>query len=252
MPRQARKYSKSGIYHIMVRGINKQNIFEEDEDRERFIKTLKYYKEISKYEIYAYCLMTNHVHLLIRETMEPISLIMQRINGSYGIWYNTKYERCGYLFQGRFKSEPVEDKRYFQTVFRYIHQNPLKANLVKDIKGWKWSSLNEYYDKVSFIDTDYVLDMFSEDKESALEKVKHYLSEANEDTCMEYEEKRKLTDEEIINFFIKLGIKNISELQQSEKLKRDDIIKKVKAIKGVTVRQLARITGISRSVIGRM
>lgn len=252
MPRQARKHSQSGIYHIMIRGINKQNIFEEDEDRERLIKTIKYYKAISKYEIYAYCLMNNHVHLLIKEVTEPISLIMKRINGSYGLWYNQKYERCGYLFQGRFRSEPVEDNRYFYTVFRYIHQNPLKANLVNDIRAWKWSSYNEYFEKASFIDTDFVLDMFSKNRNKAPEMIKRYLNEANEDNCLEYEEKRKVSDEEVKFLFMKLGIKNLSELQQSEKQERDDAIKKVKAIKGVTIRQLARITGVSKSVIGRL
>ena len=252
MPRQARKQSQSGIYHIMIRGINRQSIFEEDEDKERFIKTIKYYKAISKYEIYAYCLMNNHVHLLIKEVIEPISLVMQRINGSYGIWYNQKYERCGYLFQGRFRSEPVEDDRYFNTVFRYIHQNPLKANLVKDIKVWKWSSFNEYFKKASFIDTHIILEMFSNNKSRALENIKHFLSETNEDNCLEYVETRKLSDEEVKILFMKLGVKNISELQKSEKLKRDDAIKKVKAINGVTIRQLARITGVSKSVIGRL
>lgn len=76
MPRQARELSQSGIYHIMIRGINRQNIFEDDEDRERLINTIKYYKTISQFELYAYCLMNNHVHLLIKEVIEPISVIM--------------------------------------------------------------------------------------------------------------------------------------------------------------------------------
>ncbi|WP_164880409.1 NAD-dependent epimerase/dehydratase family protein [Clostridium manihotivorum] len=82
---------------------------QDDEDRKGLIDTLEYYKSISQFEIYAYCLMRNHVHLLIKEVEEPISKIMKRINVSYSIWYNKRYERYGYLFQDRFKSEPVDD-----------------------------------------------------------------------------------------------------------------------------------------------
>lgn len=105
MPRQARERSRSGIYHIMLRGINRQNIFEEDEDRQRFIETLKYYKAISGYRLYGYCLMNNHIHLLMGENGESMSLGIKRISSSYVYWYNQKYNRCGHLFQERFKSD---------------------------------------------------------------------------------------------------------------------------------------------------
>jgi REP element-mobilizing transposase RayT len=117
----------------MIRGINRQAIFEDDEDRIRFIDTLREYKDISKYEIYGYCLMDNHIHLLIKEIDESISLIIKRISSSYVHWYNTKYERLGHLFQERFRSEVVEDDGYFLTVLRYIHQNPVKAKIAENV-----------------------------------------------------------------------------------------------------------------------
>lgn len=92
MPRTARRRSESGIYHVILRGINRQDIFEDDKDRVRFLETIRSYKELSKYEIYAYCLMTNHVHLLIKETEEPIGKSIKRICGSYVYWYNERYE----------------------------------------------------------------------------------------------------------------------------------------------------------------
>jgi len=125
MPRQARQKSESGIYHIMLRGINQQIIFEDEEDSEKFIETLKTYKAISGYKIFAYCLMGNHCHLLLKVEKEDLVLIFKRIAGSYVYWYNWKYYRRGHLFQDRFKSEPVEDDVYFLTVLRYIHQNPV-------------------------------------------------------------------------------------------------------------------------------
>jgi len=93
MPRQARKKSSCGIYHIMLRGINKQNLFEDNEDRQRFIDTIGYFKAISGYSLYGYCLMDNHVHLLIKETSESISMGIKRISSSFVYWYNQKYNR---------------------------------------------------------------------------------------------------------------------------------------------------------------
>jgi len=130
MPRVARIKSNSKIYHIMIRGINQQNIFSVNEDNEKFIAILAKYHQKSEYEIYAYCLMGNHVHLLIKEGREPISNFMKRIGTSYVSWYNWQYNRKGHLFQDRYKSQPVENDAYFLTVLRYIHQNPLKADLV--------------------------------------------------------------------------------------------------------------------------
>jgi len=80
MPRHARKKSETGIYHIMLRGINRQAVFEEDEDKEKLFETIMHYKTISEYEIYSYCFMDNHIHLLIKETAEPISTAIKRIS----------------------------------------------------------------------------------------------------------------------------------------------------------------------------
>ena len=90
MPRQARRKSESGIYHIMLRGINQQQIFEDVEDYEKFLHILKEYKAISGYKLYAYCLMGNHVHLLLQEVAEPVEQIMKRIATRFVYWYNIK------------------------------------------------------------------------------------------------------------------------------------------------------------------
>ena len=114
----------------MLRGINQQQIFEDEEDNLRFLETLFKYKQQCGYEIYAYCLMGNHVHILLKEGKEDLTLVLKRIAGSYVYWYNWKYHRSGHLFQDRFKSEPVENDIYFLTVIRYIHQNPVKAGVI--------------------------------------------------------------------------------------------------------------------------
>ena len=112
MPREARMKSESGIYHVMMRGINQQLILEDDEDNIKFLRVLKDYKEVCEYKIIAYCLMGNHIHLLIKEEKETLEHIFKRICGKYVYWYNGKYSRVGHLFQDRFKSEPIEDEKY--------------------------------------------------------------------------------------------------------------------------------------------
>ena len=136
MPRKARIESKSGIYHIMLRGINRQQIFEDDEDFEKFLWVMKDVKQLSRFKLYGYCLMGNHIHLLLKPENEPLELIFRRIGSKYVYWYNLKYQRTGHLFQDRFKSEPVNDEKYLMTVLRYIHQNPTKAKLAKKIEDY--------------------------------------------------------------------------------------------------------------------
>jgi REP element-mobilizing transposase RayT len=140
MPRSARKRSASGIYHIILRGLNKQTIFSDEEDNDEFIRIISECKRLSGYDLYAYCLMGNHVHLLIKEGSESIEQIMKRIGTRCVARYNRKYQRCGHLFQDRFKSEAVEDDGYFLSVLKYIHQNPQKAGLCKGPDLYLWSS----------------------------------------------------------------------------------------------------------------
>ena len=154
MPRLPRQKSDSGIYHIMLRGINQQVIFEDDEDYFKFVETLENYKAVSGYKVFAYCLMSNHIHLLIKVEKEDLDKIIKRIGGSYVYWYNWKYKRSGHLFQDRFKSEPVEDDTYFLTVIRYIHQNPVKASICSKPENYKFSSYTEYTLGEKIVDTE--------------------------------------------------------------------------------------------------
>ena len=157
MPRQVRRKSESGIYHIMLRGINQQQIFEDSEDYEKFLQILKDCKAVSEYKLFAYCLMGNHIHLLIQEDKEPIEQVIKRLATRFVYWYNIKYQRVGHLFQDRFKSEPVEDDAYFMTVIRYIHQNPVKAGLCKNVREYEYSSYKNFFDNSNLIDKNFVL-----------------------------------------------------------------------------------------------
>ncbi len=153
MPRKSREISPTGVYHVMVRGINRCDIFMDDQDRRKFVKTLrsvtapvdKDKNPLPPYcNIHAYCLMDNHVHLLLAEGAESVGEVMKRISVAYVSYFNKRYERIGTLFQGRFRSEPVGDAGYFIRLLRYIHQNPLEAQMVTNVNDYWWSSWQEY------------------------------------------------------------------------------------------------------------
>lgn len=252
MPRYARQKSESGIYHIMLRGINKQVIFKDDEDRERFTETILYFKPTSQFELFGYCLMGNHIHLLLKEVVEPVSMIIKRISGSFVYWYNRKYERCGHLFQERFKSEAVDNDAYFLTVLRYIHQNPVKAGLSRNIEGYKWSSAKDYLKAPAATDTYYALGMFASDRADAVKLLIKYMNEDTEDKCLENDEMYRMKDPELELYLARFGLTDPNELKHLEKSRRNEVLRTLKELNGVTIRQLSRITGISKSVIGRI
>ena len=135
--------------------------------------------------------MGNHLHLLIKEGNEKIGNNTRRIGVSYAYWYNRQYDRSGHLFQGRFKSEPIEDDTYFLTVLRYIRQNPVKAGLVSDIEDYKWSSYNGYYKTSNIVDTNFALQMFSSDEKEALAEFGKFHMETTDSRCPDIDEKKK-------------------------------------------------------------
>ncbi|WP_164215837.1 transposase [Virgibacillus sp. YIM 98842] len=252
MVRRARKKSRSGIYHIIMRGVNRQTIFEEEEDRNRFLEILKKYKTISEYKIHSYCLMDNHIHLLWEESeKECLANSIKRISSSYVYWYNHKYERSGHLFQERFKSENVESADYFLTVLRYIHQNPLKAGIANNISECKWTSYHEYFSCGDLVDTELGLRLYAKEKTKAVHLYLEHMQQINDDQCLDIKVKIIKTDQEVRNYLYQLGVYNTSSLQQMDKKDRDAILAKIKMMEGTSLRQLERITGISKSVIGR-
>ncbi len=243
MPRMARQKSESGIYHVMLRGINQQQIFEDDEDRQRFLQTLQNYKAPCGYIVYAYCLMGNHVHLLLKEGKEELSLVFKRIAGSYAYWYNWKYHRCGHLFQDRFKSEPVEDDGYFLMVLRYIHQNPVKAGICRSAEDYAYSSMREYLSASNLADTSFVFSMIS------AEEFLEYHRDENTDHCLEIEENFRLSDDEAKRIIQKLTkCETASDFQKLDTVKRDSFIQMLHD-RGLSVRQISRLTGISKRIV---
>lgn len=254
MVRCARKKSVTGIYHVMLRGINRQAIFIDEADNCRFIETLKRAKANGGYAIYGYCLMGNHVHLLLHEQKEEIALVMKRIGTSYARWYNEKYDRVGHVFQNRFQSEPIETEAYLLCALRYIHNNPLKAKMVVRPEAYKWSSCQAYYQEQDFYDgltnTEFVLAVLNSNRAAAIKQFADFMQQENADQFMDFVVKQHKDDADLAEEIRKLlHGQPVSALQSLSRDKRNNLIRLIKGIEGVTQRQVARVTGIHQSVI---
>ena len=228
----------------MLRGINKQQIFEEQEDYYKFLDILKRYKPISKFELYAYCLMGNHIHLLIKVTDEPIEQVFKRVGGKFVYWYNVKYQRVGHLFQDRFKSEPVETNEYFWTVIRYIHQNPVKAGLCKKLEDYPYSSYREYVVGGDLADKDFVLQIKN------IERFIEFNNLKSSDKCLDISDPPvRVTDEQAKLIIRKISkCDNATEFQALDEKKKHKCLTKLKE-NGLSIRQISRLTGISVGLV---
>lgn len=249
MPRSARKKSSTGINHIILRGINRQDIFCDEEDNEKFIQTLSDSKKTGGFKILGYCLMGNHVHLLMEEDSEGLEIIFRRIGARYVYWYNWKYQRIGHLFQDRFKSEPVENDEYLMTALRYIHRNPIKAGLCVKPEDYYWSSYIDYIGlrRGGATDIDFIMNITGKDE------LVRYTNQIGEDIVLEIEDHLiRKTDPELVTLIGERYDIQPMMIQNEPKHKREYLLKEILKIEGVSTRQLARITGVSASVIWKL
>lgn len=256
--REARNLTQSKLYHVIIRGINRQDIFLDNQDKRKFKKKLKNTKEKFEYLLYAYVLMPNHVHLIIYDKNNNISKIMHSILVSFSEYINKKYERVGHLFQNRFKSKPIENDEYLKTAVMYIHYNPEKAGIARH-NEYEWSSYKEYTkeDNYNLVDTESVLELMrSENSNSAIAEFTNRHIEYKESRLLEiknrieYELEHKIEDEELISFIVsELKIKNIYELQHYNfEYLKEILIPIFKELK-VNAFQISRITGIQKNII---
>ncbi len=165
MPRKARIDAAGALHHIMIRGIERTAIFVDDRDREDFLKRLEKVLTESLTPCYAWALMRNHVHLLLRTGSLGIATVMRRLLTGYAVSFNKRHRRHGHLFQNRYKSVLCEEDRYFRQLVAYIHLNPVRAVVVADVaalKGYAWTGHSALMGQVDreWQDTGYVLSLF--------------------------------------------------------------------------------------------
>ena len=233
----------------MMRGINRQVIFQSDADRRHFITILGECKEISGFKLHAFCLMPNHLHLLLEPAGdEPLEIIFKRIGSRYAVWYNRKYQRVGHLFQDRFRSENVETDRYYMTVLRYILQNPMKAGMESKPGTYRWSSYLAYEKGGGQLtDTAYAEKMFG-----GREALIDFVNQANDDEALDDTETHwRMTDEEAEEVFREItGCASPEEIRQLDKPFRKQHVQEL-YLAGLSVNQIAQYTDMPKSSISR-
>lgn len=238
---------------MILRGNAKQDIFLEEQDNCKFMKEIYNTKEKYEYELYAYCLMTNHVHLIIHDKNDKLSKIIQSLTISYSAYWNKKYERVGHVFQNRFLSKNVENEKYLRTLCRYIHQNPCKSG-IGEMEEYAWSSYQEYLKESQMIETKQILRLFGKERTEAISNFIsfHKVNQKQEDIreFIEYEMVERLNNEQARKYMEEvLQLKNIKEIAEYSVKKRNEYLKKLKGMEGISKIQITRITGLSRKMI---
>jgi REP element-mobilizing transposase RayT len=271
MPREQREKGEFSTYHIIQRGNERKSIFLQDGDKERFLETVTKAKDKYNFLIYCYCLMDNHVHILINDNGNDISKIMKSINVSYVSYFNRIYHRYGHLFQDRFKSELICNDQYLLEVSRYIHNNPVKAGIADKPGDYRWSSYNVYVGKLvnrnELLDTGKILAFFSDQKRKAVAEYICFVDNNSEEpeTILEIEEERQNIGQEnhhYINGRVEarqaieriLGAQNrgMDELLQNKK-QRDELIKEIRKNSSLSLKELGELFGgLSESRISRI
>ena len=250
MARHARIQSATGIYHVIMRGINKQDIFESREDFERFKVCIEKVKEVSAMKIFAYCLMSNHVHIVAGVGAETLGECFKRLGIRYASWYNRKYNRIGSLFQERYRSEPIEDDIYLLTAVRYIHQNPVKVGICKEPVEYEWSSFADYISEWGGLaDTNLVLGIYSKEPAEQIRLFKEFTEKDNKDEFVDIGDDVRFSDEalrERMADICRAG--NAEEFKALSCEERDQSLLAMRK-DGISIRQIARYTGLTYSAV---
>ncbi len=172
MARKPRLEVEGGLYHVITRGVDRRDIFHSPEDHQKFLALLATQKEKLSFYLYAYCLMTNHIHLLIERLTDDIGRIMHRVLTGYTQYYNRKYRRSGHVLQGRHKAILCQSDPYLAELVRYIHLNPIRAKMVERVEEYPYSSHRAYMglEPAGIVDVDPVLRRFGPRKAVARER----------------------------------------------------------------------------------
>jgi putative transposase len=182
MPRQARIDAPGAVHHVIVRGIERRDIFRDDQDRFNWIERLGTILDDTATPCFAWALMTNHVHLLMRTGSTPLAGVMRRLLTGYAISFNRRYNRHGPLFQNRYKSILCQEDPYLKELVRYIHLNPLRAHLVSDMKALDRYAFSGHavlmgHSDRPWQDTPYVLNLFAERVPTARRRYRAFVQE---------------------------------------------------------------------------
>ena len=224
-------------------------MFYTEEDRVEYLKKLAIYVNEFSTTVYAYCLMDDHVHFLIKAENNDLSKLFQRLGTSYASYFIRKYEHVGHVFQNRFKSEPVNDEKYFLAALRYILKNPEAAGICR-WDQYRWSSAGALF----YPGSDAIADVsVPAEIANGFDNLKNFMRDDSEEFQFYDIEKRKtfLSDEKAAGIIREvIGNENILVLQKMGKKERNFYLAKIKKA-GISIRQIERVTGINRNAVQR-
>lgn len=256
MPRKPRIISSTGIYHVTLRSVNQHIIFEEDADFYKCLNFLSDCKKTYDIDIYAYCLMDNHVHLLLYSPkIESLSSFFQSFGTRFVRWYNAKYSRSGHLFQERFFSVAVESKSQYLSTLIYIHNNPIKAAICRYPSEYRWSSFNAFYGaKNSLINTSFTYNIAG--SKEFLQKYFATYDSATTPTSLSsnsiYRSRHFISDEKALSIFKYItNLSATSEVANLTKVQRNKYISNLYQ-EGLTHKQISRLMDVSISTVKRL
>src|SRR4030043_1563732 len=249
MGRKPRIEYEGAFYHIITRGNQRQRVFKRDDDFQKYISLISFYKERYKYSLYAYVLMSNHVHLLIETRQIPLSKVLQGINQSYTMYYNRKYRTVGHLFQGRYKAILCDKDAYLFSLVKYIHLNPVRAKMAKAPGEYRWSSHLSYekLQKNGIVDTDQVLRMFSEDKSHVRKLYRAYMDdgiEVKKEDIYKTVSQRILGGEKFVDTVMEKVEERFENRRKHHEYSLKKIVETIAKMRGITLKQL---TGKSKN-----
>ena len=253
MSRRTRIVSATDMYHIILRAVNQQIIFEEAADYRKFLDILEYCKKKYGFLVHGYCLMSNHIHLLMTIDSKMMAATFQSFGSLFVRWYNLKYKRSGHLFQERFSSFPVETMSYFLNSLQYIHDNPVKVGMCRYATEYTWSSCRCYYGTENpLVDTERA-DEIMETRENLLHFFAVNKNEINPEDLNDLRivPAGFIDEEALVIFQTVTTCRSPSDFQVLPKKTRDDYI--VTLVKnGLSQRQIARFGGISLTTVQRV
>ncbi len=244
--------SESGIYHVTVHAVGREVLFRDEMDCKVYLTKLRGYLRDFQAMLYAWCLMGNHVHLLIKiESSAALSKMMQLLSANYTKYYNKRDNRKGTLVTGRFFSKPVDTEEYLLTVVRYIHQNPIAPRLSKTC-DYRWSSYREYIGAFAPVLTsiDFVLGLFG-----GVGAFKAFHNEIHEpDGSLDPDKPKKLPYDEARKVAIEVLGEGEDELAKTNALPKEIRAARVVSLaeRGLSYRQIAWLTGLSPATISRL
>jgi putative transposase len=273
MARPLRIEYPGAFYHITSRGNERKPVFKSKQDRMKFLDYLFSATERYGAQVHVYCLMDNHYHLLIETPLGNLSQIMHHINGAYTTYFNVKRGRSGHLFQGRYKSILVDMDEYAKELSRYIHLNPVRANMVSSPDDFQWSSYNQYIGNQKpekWLTCDFILGYFGKNKKFAQKQYQNFV------TCLVGQEYKSplsevtgsvlLGGQDFINFIKErylTGLKQSKEMPATRALVKNvsiqdisDMVDQTMKEKGKIIRNVKiflshKYTGQKLSVIGK-